>query len=181
MRPLFVICLLSLPSIVSADHCRQFFAVKAQPVVAQAVVAKQVYQVQPIYSVGAYVQQQSTAAYQAQTDPDWHDYLQNLQQFREYKAYKLGLQQSESAKQQVATSVIRKHCASCHGSGSAAPKGGVYIDADADMSDTLMLDALTRIQLPVDDPQHMPPGKQLPPEDMAALMEEFLKFRSKGE
>lgn len=181
-----IVAVLTAQSSLRADHCHQYFAVKAQPVVVQyhakaVVVAQPVYQVQPIYSVGAYVQQQSTAVHHAQTDPDWHDYLQNLQQFREYKAYKLGLKHSEQTEVTAAGSAIRKNCASCHGSALTAPKGGVYIDADADMTDSLMLDALTRIQLSVDSPKHMPPGKQLEPDVMGALMEEFLKLRSKGE
>lgn len=90
----------------------------------------------PYYSTPSYERQSLAERIKATyADPEYAEYLRDLTNFEQYKAYQAGLQAGQiragtqgPVQQAVASSgVLQKHCGSCHGDDLQQPKGGVYV------------------------------------------------------
>ena len=186
-RLVFVLCL--VPGICHAD-CGQFFGYR------QAVVVRQVQQVyqphavavkyvapvaaytnyhvaQPLYQVGQGLQDQAEREKIAREAVNF--YKEGLSDGLKVAGGNGAAQLNQQAKD----SVIAQRCGKCHGSASAAPKGGLYFDAG------LQYDATTIVKtLRILSGEGVPEGMKstiaaLSAEDKGKIMSELLTSEKK--
>ena len=185
MNRLALCVVVLVPSVCQAD-CGQFFGYR------QAVVVRQVQQVyqphavavkyvapvaaytnyhvaQPLYQVGQGLQDQAEREKIAREAVNF--YKEGLSDGLKVAGGNGAAQLNQQAKD----STIAQRCGKCHGSASAAPKGGLYFDAGVQYEPTTITRTL-RILKGDDVPEAMKAVvAALTPEDKGKIMSELLE------
>lgn len=147
-------------------------------VVQKQIVAQPVYAVPVVqniyYSVGQSIQLEAIVERAVQ---------QRLQAIQQQQAQQQATNPAESSptpNQPDTANVFVANCASCHA--GAMPKGGLLLDGSAPLTPEIGFEILRRLQLPVDDKQHMPPGKDLDGQTKGQILQTLLsQFARKDE
>jgi hypothetical protein len=75
--------------------------------------------------------------------------------------------------------VFVANCSKCHT--GTTPKGGLTLDGITPIPPESGFEILRRLQLPVEDKEHMPPQVDLPPADKGRVLQELLTLTRKQE
>lgn len=155
--PLLLVCLLAIPSIGTAGHCRQFFVQKQFAYVAPVQVVYPAVAVSPyLYRAGQDIEADSLAAKVARLVVP-----QIIQQL-----------QAPQALQQQAPGVLAQRCAKCHS--GANPKAGLVLDGASPLTSSQITACIREVKEDV-----MPKGgPHLTPEQKGALLEELLSLEA---